>query len=1329
MINDKTTIIISYSLTYDGSAYSKIIFTMQRSSTPYNSKINPPFQRRFMPPFVHPSIPSGSLQMFYRFDIVPKHPIRCVLSGQNPSFLLISQLSHLSGSCEDDHTLLSKTRVHIGDFSTSSQTLICGDRKRQTLRGTDIKVVHVDIAVGTDWPNLFLGLHFSAYKAFNNCPEEANNIVPWSQSVRIENRQTYILDKWCGNIREDTPGKVVLILGQQMAQHAAKLYITLHGVQAGDENIHITLAVQASQESVEFLYVSNHKSVVYDIRKYEQAKLSIEHYETIDIEYHTVFDKDIALACEQIHLRGHPKIASTCIRRCTMQARHDGPMYEACEWFSDKMSSNDYLELFVGLYDLENDTYSEIEYTLIVTSMVYGPLMISYNKADYMCRGGDGGEGRRQGGAGRGGGLENRLMEITSLSQWYELIRNLKRNEGMNLYSFSYWIVHRDLRYLSSDEKQKNCEMLMFLKTLKHRVYCIYTGTNVTCNYFTLPNELFSFNAAIFCTHSPADIRHGTCSVVISIDYNINHIKRPGKHQEGELPDHHRYHTMFLYVPCDMTLDNAGYICNSYNSTQKHKHVSYSTTQRYIENELNRKLARNMGESFFSCSDGHFLLDIYVCDGTMDCPNGQDEVNCSRMCYMHNHYAPRLTGGDCLLNCHESSCSCSLTYFQCKSGGCIPSAKICDCYVDCYDSTDESSHLCSRYQCEHKEVSNSNPYHNRTPIKMPQYQSSCSSKQGTGGIPLQPAQLCDGIADCSHDIDERAFACDQLIVVPSLICPRERLFVPLNVVGDDFPHCNLTLDDEFPKLFDDRLPPYCSSKGLTLFCNHTSFSLHLLHGHMITHIVLTSLQYSADSPISLHQFSGLLVLKIKYSNIPTVEEDTFAQLGILTVLDISGNQIHYIHSHAFQSLVMLFSLNISHNPITEIDRGRFSYLHHLKSLDLSYTLISHGTGDMFTGLVSLRTLYFNSISTPLPSFASIYTFNGCPRLSTVYVVHAELCCLVAQAVCIPDIIPQDRFATCTDIISSKAVLVLSFVYVVLVLALNCSSFIWQLRHSKVRNTVLLCSLNVGDILMTVYIINLLVAHFMYSNTMEYVAVWWKESTWCRVTATIFMTSVLSSNIATLAIAIDHFIFILVQPAYRYGSYCIQFAMATVGWIFSILIPVLAGFLSDHAITNFLCVMIGKSLSFPCTIIYIFTNNVIFISIAVLYAIVVHRVRKSDSHSISLSLLVRLGAIVLTNFLASMTITILAIFSLSNISIPASLEAMLAFIIFPINSFCNPLINTVTTKQFCQLIGKRIKHMSITKLCTTVFTTTKLSNKATYTVKQGSRVTITAKLDL
>ncbi|XP_031769173.2 uncharacterized protein LOC113518285 isoform X2 [Galleria mellonella] len=69
----------------------------------------------------------------------------------------------------------------------------------------------------------------------------------------------------------------------------------------------------------------------------------------------------------------------------------------------------------------------------------------------------------------------------------------------------------------------------------------------------------------------------------------------------------------------------------------------------------------------FSCGDGTCVPRDWICDGTADCPSGDDEARCV---------------------------VCDANEFRCRSGGCILKRWLCDGYADCPNGEDEAEDVC-----------------------------------------------------------------------------------------------------------------------------------------------------------------------------------------------------------------------------------------------------------------------------------------------------------------------------------------------------------------------------------------------------------------------------------------------------------------------------------------------------------------------------------------------------------------------------------------------------------------------------------------------------------
>ncbi len=88
----------------------------------------------------------------------------------------------------------------------------------------------------------------------------------------------------------------------------------------------------------------------------------------------------------------------------------------------------------------------------------------------------------------------------------------------------------------------------------------------------------------------------------------------------------------------------------------------------------------------FECSDGTCILDHYVCDGVVDCPDRSDEISCDHVCTFFN---VAIKYKNCFTNCFPVNCSCSNIYFHCHLGGCVSWSRVCDGIGDCPNDEDE----------------------------------------------------------------------------------------------------------------------------------------------------------------------------------------------------------------------------------------------------------------------------------------------------------------------------------------------------------------------------------------------------------------------------------------------------------------------------------------------------------------------------------------------------------------------------------------------------------------------------------------------------------------
>lgn len=141
----------------------------------------------------------------------------------------------------------------------------------------------------------------------------------------------------------------------------------------------------------------------------------------------------------------------------------------------------------------------------------------------------------------------------------------------------------------------------------------------------------------------------------------------------------------------------------------------------------------------FQCTNGQCIDITYRCDGTKDCVDDSDELNCP--CTSQEFKC--VTSGECISSdfvcngdkdCEDGSdeertCdgqTCGAHQFTCHDGQCIPIEYQCDHVKDCLDNSDEN-------KCEYP---------------------SCPEKTCANGACYKHSQLCNGLPNCRDGSDE-----------------------------------------------------------------------------------------------------------------------------------------------------------------------------------------------------------------------------------------------------------------------------------------------------------------------------------------------------------------------------------------------------------------------------------------------------------------------------------------------------------------------------------------------------------------------------------------------
>ena len=437
------------------------------------------------------------------------------------------------------------------------------------------------------------------------------------------------------------------------------------------------------------------------------------------------------------------------------------------------------------------------------------------------------------------------------------------------------------------------------------------------------------------------------------------------------------------------------------------------------------------------CDDGTCILDLYACDGSYDCPDGSDEINCTRACNFFGR--DWWDGRDCFKECFASNCSCSTHYFQCAVGKCLPWSFVCNGRDDCGDYTDEVH--CSSTVLNNVEVIETPPmaYLSMSMNQSHKWHRGFTLTQG-GSIPeggcaihsrvgvcggesdecFPKSALClfeknpsNGVRYCSqggHLLSCQTFECPTMFKCPEsycipmfavcndytdcpngedevgcyirqcrglLLCVKDNICVHPNNIVDGEVECTINMDDE-QAYQGSTCPVHCDCKGHSINCatiNILNAPLPVPNNNVLN-LNLSDTRLTINN-LNFEKYTSLLSLDLSKNEITELQKDIFKPLARLMFLHFGHNSITILSRDFFGELKHLRRLNILHNPLVSIESGAFHNLKSIKILDLGNLGIFNVMPFSFDGLEKCLML---SLSTNNISIIRSNTFGRIDQL-------------------------------------------------------------------------------------------------------------------------------------------------------------------------------------------------------------------------------------------------------------------------------------------------------------------------------------------------------------
>ena len=570
----------------------------------------------------------------------------------------------------------------------------------------------------------------------------------------------------------------------------------------------------------------------------------------------------------------------------------------------------------------------------------------------------------------------------------------------------------------------------------------------------------------------------------------------------------------------------------------------------------------NCSEFYMSCNEGTCIHDSLVCDGYRHCPHGEDEADCEHICSDHSD--------NCMSHCHHRDlCFCSLEYFQCLSGGCVPLQKLCDQTIHCNDASDEPLtcvYLRPEQLGDHSLSLDINNYINafiqqnviiqhrclqlnnnrslfrvqNVGYKMYSKQQRCSTSSLSPDIKFmcgifylsnkipQHYVSLDHLCVYNHDCDDsytyhchngfHLLKCEHMYCVGRFKCPSSYCISFDHICNKvcDCPHC----EDE--SICSKLLCPgmvLIEQLGSGLRCSMNvaaiKYSMNLrqvIHREDINITDDFPVFIHLDSVVNLKHFiltpEVVVYCEILYSNLLIADLNVFHHMVSLHRLLLPHNNIEKVDDSMFAVMSELILLDLSHNLIKYISKITLCSLHNLQYISLRHNLIAELPARLFISNPHIQVLLLDSNKLTPQSVIIDATFYSLYHLSSDI---PRLCCTFETIkLCSP---PFPIYVSCSNLITSTALNALGWItgLSTAILSLSCISLLVYKFFDPATQTpkvIILYSTNLSlaEFVTSLCLLSYSVVNVVYHEKFGIIADQWRHSLKCLSLESLFSVS-------------------------------------------------------------------------------------------------------------------------------------------------------------------------------------------------------------------------------
>ncbi len=359
--------------------------------------------------------------------------------------------------------------------------------------------------------------------------------------------------------------------------------------------------------------------------------------------------------------------------------------------------------------------------------------------------------------------------------------------------------------------------------------------------------------------------------------------------------------------------------------------------------------------------------------------------------------------------------------------------------------------------------------------------------------------VCNGRWDCPTGDDEENM-CDFVSICNGGFKCRntEYICIHLGQICDEIENCPAGDDEKLCDLHHIRCPQGCSCLVYGCVCSKAFIVSQNMYPYKC--LVLNNVQSLQTKQIS-EVFQNLSMLR--FSNSSSIEV-CLLHLIHVTYLFATHNThcCQQISTHCFKKSSKLINLLLVDNKIAKILPEAFAYLPSLGILNLSHNSFSYFPKNTFDFSDQLTTLSLFGI---VWSHFDAESLNF-PNLQCIQSHNLQICCAVYMSKkCTHN---KEQHGQCQSLLASTLSEFVCVMVVILLLSLNISSVLVHLKLHKSKEclSILVASINFGDILWGLYLSCLLITNYTLQGHAFSDDSFWQSSYQCYLTGTLAMCS-------------------------------------------------------------------------------------------------------------------------------------------------------------------------------------------------------------------------------